>query len=347
MTLASLPKEQKQYLVLGLFVAIALVALSIFGIKISLSSIAEARQELTEVSDKIESADRALAKGASISDQYVETSAELKALLQNIPPSRNYYSWATEIIYSQARTTELEIDAIDELSFARTEPDKKDKVKDAEGGVRLETYTLRITAHGGYRNVKEFLALIEEAHPMARIIGMEISSGNRPEIHDIQLMIQWPFNTDAIAKIWEAVAARNLAVEALPQSPRGADSESHPVEELEPEVTQPEPVVPPKQIPVDAKPAPTKPSLQEEAPLENKKPASRPLEGVLKSMKSSGSETPVAPTVQTESARPAETTESGKSANKLELLLQGNTKKKQASLGSVLESLTEETHENP
>lgn len=336
MTLASLPKEQKQYLVLGLLVAVALVVLSVFGIKISLASIAEAREELKEVSDKIEAADRALAKSQDISAQYVATATELKELLKNVPPTRNYYSWATEIIYNLGRSAALEIDAIDELSFARIEKDKKDS-KDADG-VRLETYTLRITAHGGYRNVKEFLALMDEAHPMARIIGMEISSsGNRPEIHDIELLIQWPFNTDAIAKIWESVTARQLVVETLPQSTRVVvDAEPKPVEAPAPvsAVSEKIPEVETSSVPEKV--------VREEPVTETKKPVTLPLEGLIQSMKGSGPE---------KSAPPVDPStgsiENGNSANKLERILQSGTQKNQKTLGSVLESLTEGTHENP
>lgn len=212
MTLATLPKEQKQYLVLGLLVTVVLVVLSAFGIKISLSSIAQAKAELQEIAGKIDTADRSLAKGKATGERYLQTASELRQMLANVPPSRNYYSWATEIIYSQARSAELEIEAIDELAFARTDTGKKDKA--AADAVRLESYALRISAHGGYRNLKGFLFLMETEHPMARIIGIDINSGSRPDVQDIQLLVQWPFNTEAIAKTWEAVAEKHLAIDA-------------------------------------------------------------------------------------------------------------------------------------
>jgi hypothetical protein len=214
MTLAALSKEQKQYMVLGVLAVVAVVALAVFGIKGSLFSIAVAKGELQEIADKIETADRALAKSKQTSKEFIQTSSDLKLLLKTLPPSRNYYSWATEIIYSLARSTELDIDAIDELAVVRsTEANQKEAP-----GLRLETYTLRITARSGYRNARRFLALIEEEHPLARVIGMEISSGSKPDTHNIQLTIQWLFNPEAIAQVWDSVAAKQLAVNPQPLS---------------------------------------------------------------------------------------------------------------------------------
>lgn len=114
MNFKNLSKEQKQYIALGGIVTVALVGIIIFGIKVSLSSISVARLELSDLTSKIESSDRALSKKGKTREEFVRTMHELKEHLQSIPPDRNYYSWATEIIYAKARVVKLEIDAIDE-----------------------------------------------------------------------------------------------------------------------------------------------------------------------------------------------------------------------------------------
>jgi len=218
---SDLTKSQKQYLAIGGIVAVGLVVLVVFGIRLSLSSIRTAKEELEEVSGKIEKADRSLERRARTEKDLVGISAKLGGLLENLPPERNYFSWATEVIYSIARASELEIDAIDEQSgAAKAKPKGK-----AAGAIKLESYSLRITARGGYRNVKAFLARLEREQPLARITGVDISSGSNPEIHDVQIFVQWPFNLSAITDALEAIDARKKSMdEASPEGIRGLEA---------------------------------------------------------------------------------------------------------------------------
>ena len=201
MSFSNLSKEHKQYLFLGTIVAAALTILIVFGVKVSLSSITAAKLELQELSSKIESADRSVARNERTQDEFRETITMLKAYLETIPPDRNYYSWATEVIYDEARAVLFEIDAIDEIVMP--EPAIVNAVQDR---VEMESYSLRITAHGGYENVKQFLSSIAENHPLVRVTGIEISSGERPEIHDVQLFIEWPFNMGYITETWGSIS---------------------------------------------------------------------------------------------------------------------------------------------
>jgi hypothetical protein len=50
----------------------------------------------------------------------------LALILGSLPPERNYYSWATEIIYDVARLVHLDVDAIDEQSNAAVRSKKPD-----------------------------------------------------------------------------------------------------------------------------------------------------------------------------------------------------------------------------
>ena len=128
-------------------------------------------------------------------------------ILKNIPPNRNYYSWATEIIYAKARLAGLEIDAVDEQTGARGSFNEEE-----EDAIKLEPYSLRITARSGFDDLKNFLELIEKDHPLARVTGVDISTGTTPEVHDIQLFIQWPANLRSITDAWESIAAKQQAL---------------------------------------------------------------------------------------------------------------------------------------
>ena len=230
MNFKNLTKEQKKYIALGVIVATALVAIIVFGIKVSLSSISEVRLELNDLTGKIESADRALAKQSKVREEFVETVDRLKGHLKNIPPDRNYLSWATEIIYSKARLTGLEIDTLDEQTRTRV-PSKSGNNKE----LKLESYSLRVTAHGGYETLKQFLELIEKDHPLARVTGVDISTGTDPEIHDMQLVIQWPFNLSVVTDAWASIDVKHQ----IPEDPVPATA--NPEESGRPKMPPPPP----------------------------------------------------------------------------------------------------------
>lgn len=71
-----------------------------------------------------------------------------------------------------------------------------------------------MTAHGGYEALKQFLGLIEKDHPLARVIGVDISTGTDPEIHDMQLVIQWPFNLSAVTETWANIDVKQQVIPA-------------------------------------------------------------------------------------------------------------------------------------
>lgn len=239
MSLSDLKKEQKQYLILGVIAAIAVVVLIVFGIKVSLSSISEAREELEGLVGKIEKAEKSLSKTQRGEEEFRSTIAELAAHLENIPPDRNYYSWATEIIYAEARKADFEIDAIDEIGVATPNNDSMEQDK-----VRLESYSLRITARGGYENVKRVLKRIASNHPLVRVTGIEISKGFNPDVHNVQLFIEWPFNLGYITEAWKSITTKQTEPDDQTVL---AQASSEPVKVLETE--QPdqkkEPVPPP------------------------------------------------------------------------------------------------------
>jgi hypothetical protein len=268
MSLKDLSKEQKQYVALGL-IAVAIIAiLMVLGLRFSMATVSAAKVELDDLTAKIESAEQALSRSRQTSEDYVETVAVLKKYLTNAPPERNYYSWATEVIYSTSRLAALEIDSIDEISI----PQRSVQGDDA-ASISFESYSLRITGHGSYENTKDFLNLLMKDYPLVRFSGIEISSGQSPDTHDVQLFMQWPFNFGEISKNWDAVADKQIKIAELndgqevpalkepeashePATPVSSIANPDPVREPYPPTTRPE---------VEGTPAP-KPAVEPTAP---------------------------------------------------------------------------------
>ena len=283
MSLADLTKEQKQYLGLGGLGAVVLVVLAVMGIRFSLSSIAAAKLELADLTEKIERADKALIRQDQTSEDFDRTAAILKAHLENAPPKKNYYSWATEIVYSKGRDSGMQIQSVDEVVATG-------RAKKAEDGAGLnfEAYSLRVAARGDYEQIKEFILKVEEDHPLVRFTGLEISAGTDPGGHSIQLFLQWPSNLGDIEKRWEEVRAKQLklgkrkttkpapvqptkpvegppVIAAVKPAPKPAPKpevkvvpeikEPAPVIAIKP-IPKPEPVIVAKSAPVVEKPAP-------------------------------------------------------------------------------------------
>jgi hypothetical protein len=210
MNLSKLNKEQKQYMVLGAIVAAALIVLAVFGIRFSLSSISKARLELVELTGKIDQAEKSVARSEQSNPDFLSSIEKLRECLNDIPPERNYYSWATEIIYRESRLVGFEIDAVDETVVPSPPEQKTEK-----SGVEMESYALRITAHGGYENIKQFLNRFAVNHPLVRVTGIEISRSADPETHDVQLFIEWPYNLGYITESWES--ARTFTKKTAPE----------------------------------------------------------------------------------------------------------------------------------
>ncbi|MBN2162627.1 MAG: hypothetical protein JXR25_10520 [Pontiellaceae bacterium] len=263
MNLSTLSKEQKQYVVLGILATAVLGILIVLGVKVSLSSIAEARDELEVVTGKIDSASRMLTRRDRTTSDFRQTMRMLSEYLESAPPDRNYYSWATEVVYSEARKVGLEIDTVNEIANVQ-----QDAGKDA-GTVKLESYALRIRGSGSYEGIKQFIAVMEEDYRLVRFVGMDISVGEDPDSHAVQLWIQWPFNLGSVVADWDAIEAMQNELDEPVAS--DAVSTPEPVAEVVPEI-----------VPDSAKVAPRpeampEPDVKEEVIVE---PAPVPVEEV-------------------------------------------------------------------
>lgn len=259
MSLENLTKVQKQYLVLGVVVAVIALVLGWIGVRLSLASVARAKSELDELTDKIESADATLKRGKYTGTDFDDTVVALKEHLAMAPPNKNYFSWATEEIYSIARNTRLEIDSIDQYGTMALE-------KPATTEIQFDSYSIRISARGSYEDTKRFLEYVEQNHPLVRIAGLEISSGRDEEMHGIQLLIQWPYRLESIVSVWDSVEEKRekLAVKGdRPRRPKAGAAmvaQAEPQQEVAPAEPKPVAMPAPKPAPkpepvVAAKPA--------------------------------------------------------------------------------------------
>ena len=262
MILKNLSKEQKQYAVLGLLAIAILVILMALGIRFSMGTISVAKEELDGLTANIESAEQALSKSQQTSAEYVKTVGMLKEYLTNAPPERNCYSWATEVIYSKSRLANLEIDSIDELSIAQL---RKPSPKDGNSTISFESYSVRITAHGGYENTKYFIKLFEQDYPLVRFSGLEISVGKTPDAHDIQLYMQWPYNFGEVTNKWNMVASKTLNMTAVKDDQETARPREPATEPVKKDITAVSSVT--KSDPVREPYPPTSRPEAEEAPV--------------------------------------------------------------------------------
>ncbi|MDF7809118.1 hypothetical protein P4E94_16855, partial [Pontiellaceae bacterium B12219] len=277
MDLSNLTKEQKQYIVLGGLVVVGLVAGLIFGLGKLMSSVTEDKMELEDLSAKVSRAERTLSGYSKIVENFEQTIMDLEGYLDNVPPDQNYYSWATEIIYAKGRRVGLEIESVDEIGMSGA------KINDPNNPVYFEAYSLRITARGGYQQLKNFLQDVERNHPLVRFTGLEIGRGRQSEVHVIQLVAQWPFKLNRITKLWEghkirsqrAVAKTSPSAEpASVVSPVSAPEPEPIVKAPGPEIAVKQPTAPPPRVSVP-KPVKSEPAVAVAKPEPT--PAPKPI----------------------------------------------------------------------
>lgn len=215
MKLSSLSKKQ-QYVLIGAVLAVAVVVIVVCLIQYSFSSAGDIRAELEELTVKIENADRTLANQKKVSEDYRNSAMELIEYIDMLPPDGNLYSWTAEITYSEARKASFEIESIDEMNLPEDVKAKKGKGADA---VQIKSFTMRILAHSGYAQLKSFLSRLETSHPLVRVASVDIRSGENPEMHDVQLVLEWPvdlgIDSEGLLKAVEEMKKQEAQMEAL------------------------------------------------------------------------------------------------------------------------------------
>jgi hypothetical protein len=268
LNISELTKEQKQFIVLGAIGVLGIGVALIFGIKFCVSSASVAKTELEDLKDKVYRAEQLLKKKTSTREKIYRAMSELDKQLNYIAPEENYYSWATEIVYSQGRKAGLEVLSVDEVGMNQS---KGGMPKDP---AYFETYSLRINARGSFSQLKVLLSEIERDHPLVRFTGIDIGKGSHPEVHEIQLFIQWPFKLNRISNIFAGYTKQQQIWLAQQSQIQDVAAPSPVIEKTPPPVVAalPAPVIKPAE--------PTRVEKQQPAPVAARRqpypPTSRP-----------------------------------------------------------------------
>lgn len=199
MNFSDLTDEQKKYILIGV-VGVALIGVVIgYGLKFSGNVIKTSTAELDDLTQKITSAQRAFSKQEKNNSDLMRIVKSLDLNLDDLPPDQNYYSWVTGLVTDEARLVGLEIDTIDKHGKKVIEGNLKDKT------VKLTPFSVRIIARGGYNELIDFVRQIETKHPLVWVTSVDISTGRKPDVHEIKLIAQWPAKMRAMTASWKNV----------------------------------------------------------------------------------------------------------------------------------------------
>jgi len=192
MNIASMTKEQKQMVLLGVIGGVfSLYALVTFGIAPIKAKWASSGVELEELSDKLRKAEKSLRNKAKTKKDGVEVATRLKDAGENhIPDTGNTLSWVTQRIYAHARVLNLDLESVAPSSAGMC------IVKlDAEGvpNRKFDIYTVRVATSAGYNDVMEFISVLEKSNKYLTISGLSITSSRKtPDQHKVDIDVQWP-----------------------------------------------------------------------------------------------------------------------------------------------------------
>ena len=184
MDLSNLSKQQKDRLLLMVMGGVLLVGGIGYGLKsaFAISASVESKNEILE--SKISRAERMVRMQNRLLKDTQEISAELKTYIKEAPPEKNYYSWASELLYALAKKTAFKIDRIE----------KQGESAKSKADVLKISSSLKIVAQGEYETCLNFLKTMEKEYPLVRVVSININSGRNVEIHNVNIVIQWPSN---------------------------------------------------------------------------------------------------------------------------------------------------------
>jgi len=184
MDLSNLSKQQKDRLLLMVMGGVLLVGGIGYGLKsvFAISASVESKNEILE--SKISRAERMVRMQNRLRKDSQEISAELKTYIKEAPPEKNYYSWASELLYALAKKTAFKIDRIE----------KQGESAKSKADVLKISSSLKIVAQGEYETCLNFLKMMEKEYPLVRVVSININSGRNVEIHNVNIVIQWPSN---------------------------------------------------------------------------------------------------------------------------------------------------------
>jgi len=192
MDFSNLSKQQKDRLVLMVMGGVLFLAGIGYGVKSGFSISTRVEDENKILEKKIIRAEGVGGKQRRLLKKAQEISAELKIYATEAPPEKNYYSWASELLYALAKKVSFKIDRIEKQGSTSVVMKGKGK-KSQKDALKIST-SLKIVAHGEYETCLNFLKMMEKEYPLARVVSIEINLGENIEIHNVDIVIQWPSN---------------------------------------------------------------------------------------------------------------------------------------------------------
>jgi hypothetical protein len=188
---ADLSKEQKQYIMLGGIVAVALVYV-IYTLLTGLApegseeSSKQVELDLEKLEEQVDKAEGTIRKERRILEGYEKTMEELQTMQQRYFPNEdNRYSWVTELIYAQSRRFGIEVQQISELGSPGAEQQP------------FERYAVQVNLTCSYAKLIRFVRYFEKSNPLMRIFEVAVSSNKQDaENHNVKLIMAWPTTMD-------------------------------------------------------------------------------------------------------------------------------------------------------
>ena len=194
MDLSNLSKQEKDRLLLMVMGGVLLVGGIGYGFQsvFAISTRVESKNEKLE--NKISRAERMIRTQNRLLKNAREISAELKTYIKEAPPEKNYYSWASKLLYALAKKTAFEIKDVIDIGGSSSSPKTKGKGKKVKADVLKIGSNLKIVAHGEYETCLNFLKTMEKEYPLVRVVSIDIKPGENVEVHKVNIVIQWPSN---------------------------------------------------------------------------------------------------------------------------------------------------------
>ena len=188
MDFSKLPKQQKDRLILIIMLSVLILVGIGYGASYGLSLGKDTELKNEKLAGEIRRAERSLMRRKNVKKKLEEASKKLDEYLKESPPPKSYYAWASEIIYAMGKDCLFKIDAIDKQEHLKVDS------RDMKKQITLKVSSLKIRASSEYATTIFFLTELEKKHPLARVSSVSIRPGSGPEIHNIEIVIQWPFN---------------------------------------------------------------------------------------------------------------------------------------------------------
>jgi len=189
MDFSSLSKQQKDRLMLTIMLSVLILVGIGYGVSYGLSLGKDFEAKNEKLADTIRRAERTVKRRRSVKKKLEEATKKLNLYLKESPPPKSYYAWATELIYAMGEECKFKIDAIDKLDHSKLNPQEMKKKQ-----ISLKVSSLKIRASSEYSTTIYFLEKLEKKYPLARIVSVSITAASDPEIHNVEIVVQWPFN---------------------------------------------------------------------------------------------------------------------------------------------------------